>query len=56
MIKKTLQAVLFTFFNKTTGDTITFDYITHKVGWHKKSSWRVMAAPTAVGYISNSDR
>ena len=55
MIKKTLQAVLFTFFNKTTGDTITFDYITHKVGWHKKAVGAVMAAPTAVGYISNSD-
>ena len=39
MIKKTLQAVLFTFFNKITDDMITFDYITHKVGWHKKSSW-----------------
>ena len=39
MIEKTLQAVLFTFFNKITGDMITFDYITHKVGWHKKSSW-----------------
>ena len=36
MIKKTLQAVLFTFFNKITGDMITFDYITHKVGWQKK--------------------
>ena len=36
MIKKTLQATLFTFFNKKAGDMITFDYIIHKVGWHKK--------------------
>ena len=38
MIKKTLQAVLFTFFNKITDDMITFDYIIHKVGWQSSRS------------------
>ena len=55
MIKKTLQAVLFTFFNKITGDMITFDYITQRWDGIKKAVGAVMTSPTAVGYISNSD-